>query len=87
MGKQNLPDLITEQSAAAGKRRKNPDRMTLEEKKAFICEQRCMIAADFDRKAKEVKASTLSDIEKGIRIASLQEDLDEYCAGCMLNKI
>jgi hypothetical protein len=87
MGKQNLSDLITEQSAIAGKRRKSPDRMTLDEKKAFICEKRCMIAADFDRKAKEVKASTLSDIEKGIRIASLQGDLDEYCAGCMLNKI
>lgn len=87
MGKQNLSDLITEQSAIAGKRRKNPDRMTIEEKKAFICEQRCMIAADFDKKAKEVKASKLSEFEKGIRIAALQEDLDEYCAGCMLNKI
>lgn len=79
-----LSNVIT---AGAGKRRKNPDRMTLDEKKAFICEQRCMIAADFDKKAKEIKGSTLSDFEKGIRIASLQEDLDEYCAGCMLNKI
>lgn len=85
MGRKNdLPSMITEE---AGKRRKNPDRMTLDEKKAFICEQRCMIAADFDRKAKEVKASKLSAFEKGIRIASLQEDLNEYCAGCMLNKI
>lgn len=71
-----------------GRRRRNPERMTIEEKKAFVCEQRCMIAASCKKKAKEVKANKkLSTLEKGALITHIQEELDEYCAGCMLNKI